>query len=59
MNLKTKCTTDKIKIYDYKEIELDDVDINYLQDSQTLYVSFDGIYFNCYNLYKIKDLILV
>jgi len=43
MNLNTKCSADKIKIYDYKEIELDDVDINYLYDDQTLYVSFDGI----------------
>lgn len=42
MNLNNKYTSDKIKIYDYKEIELDDADINYLHDKQTLYVSFDG-----------------
>jgi hypothetical protein len=34
--------TDKIKIYDYKQIELDDADIQYLNDNQTLYISFDG-----------------
>lgn len=45
MNINTKCSPEKIKIYDYKEIELDDADINYLQDNQTLYVSFDGIKF--------------
>ena len=31
-----------MKIYDYKEIELDDADIEYLHDNQTIYVSFDG-----------------
>lgn len=45
MNLNQKCLPDKLKIYDYKEIELDDADINYLQNNQTLYVSFDGIIF--------------
>ena len=43
LNLNNKFTYDKIKIYDYKEIELDDADINYLHNNQTLYVSFDGI----------------
>jgi len=41
-NLNQKFTYDKIKIYDYKEMELDDADIEYLQDNQTIYVSFDG-----------------
>jgi len=42
MNIKNKYSADRIKIYDYKEIELDDADINYLKDKQTIYVSFDG-----------------
>lgn len=42
MNLHNKYSSEKIKIYDYKEIELDDADINYLHNNQTLYVSFDG-----------------
>ena len=41
-NLNQKFSYDKIKIYDYKEMELDDADIEYLQDNQTIYVSFDG-----------------
>ena len=41
-NLNQKFSYDKIKIYDYKEMELDDADIEYLNDSQTIYVSFDG-----------------
>ena len=45
-NLNQKFSYDKIKIYDYKEMELDDADIEYLQDNQTIYVSFDGKYKN-------------
>ena len=37
-----KISLDKIKIYDYKEIEIDDADITYLHNNQTLYVSFEG-----------------
>jgi len=53
LNLNNKWPFDKIKIYDYKEIELDDADINYLHDNQTLYVSFDGK-----NILMIVNLIL-
>ncbi len=42
-NLNNKIPCDKIKIYDYKEIEIDDADIAYLSNNQTLYVSLDGI----------------
>ena len=35
---------EKIKIYDYKEIEIDDADIPFLNYKQTLYVSLDGIF---------------
>ena len=41
-NVNFKVSSDKIKIYDYKEMELDDADIEYLGDNQTIYVSFDG-----------------
>ncbi len=41
-NLNLKISLDKIKIYDYKEIEIDDADIPYLINNQTLYVSLDG-----------------
>ena len=40
--LQMKISLDKIKIYDYKEIEIDDADITYLHNNQTLYVSFEG-----------------
>lgn len=39
-----KLSYEKIKIYDYKEIEIDDADIPFLNNKQTLYVSLDGIY---------------
>lgn len=42
-NLNNKIPSDRIKIYDYKEIEIDDADIAYLSNNQTLYVSLDGI----------------
>jgi len=41
-NLQNKVHSDRIKIYDYKEIEIDDADIAYLNNNQTLYVSLDG-----------------
>ena len=41
-NLKYKIPSDKIIIYDYKEIEIDDADVPYLYYNQTLYVSLDG-----------------
>lgn len=41
-NLVNKIPSDKIKIYDYKEIEIDDADIAYLSNNQSLYVSLDG-----------------
>jgi hypothetical protein len=53
-NINNKCSYDKIKIYDYKEIELDDADIAYLHNNQTLYVSFDGINFIFDNIYNLK-----
>ena len=37
-----KSSYEKIKVYDYKEIEIDDADIPYLTNKQTLYVSLDG-----------------
>lgn len=43
-NINNKIPSDKIKIYDYKEIEIDDADIAYLSNNQTLYVSLDGIF---------------
>ncbi len=36
---------DKIIIYNYNGIEIDEVDINYLTNNQCLYVSLDGILF--------------
>ena len=45
-NLSNKIPSDKIKIYDYKEIEIDDADIAYLSNNQTLYVSLDGNFKN-------------
>lgn len=41
-NIHNKVPSDKVKIYDYKEIEIDDADIAYLANNQTLYVSLDG-----------------
>jgi hypothetical protein len=41
-HLDIQLSYEKIKIYDYKEIEIDDSDIIYLNDKQTLYVSLDG-----------------
>ena len=55
--LNNNYTYDKIKIYDYKEIELDDADILYLHNNQTLYVSFDGIIILLkYLLFKVQIL---
>ncbi len=33
---------DRIIIYNYKGLEIDDVDLPYLNNDQTLYVSLDG-----------------
>lgn len=41
----SKYSVDKMIIYNYKGLEIDDVDIPYLLNEQILYVSFDGIYF--------------
>ncbi len=38
-----------MKIYNYKGIELDDADIEYLQHRQTVYLSLDGSNFNILN----------
>lgn len=40
----SKVPSDKIRIYNHKGIEIDDADIIYLVNNQTLYVSVDGIY---------------
>lgn len=34
--------SDRIKVFNQKGLEIDDADISYLVDKQTLYVSFDG-----------------
>lgn len=36
---------DKVKIYNYKGIEIDDADIEYLKSNQILYVSLNSIEF--------------
>jgi hypothetical protein len=41
--MKKSYSIDKMKIYNYKGLEIDDADIEYLKDNQYLYVSFDGI----------------
>lgn len=41
-NYLNKSYSDKIKIYNYKAVEIDDADIGYLQNNQVLYVSLDG-----------------
>ncbi len=39
-----KVNTEKIKIYNYKGIEIDNADIEYLKDKQVLYLSLNSIY---------------
>jgi hypothetical protein len=34
--------SDKIRIFNYKALEIDDSDIPHLEDNQVLYVSLDG-----------------
>lgn len=38
----SKVPIDRLRIFNYKGIEIDDADIPYLNDNQTLYVSVDG-----------------
>ncbi len=38
-----------MKIYNYKGIEIDDADIEYLKHGQTLFLALDGGQFNVYN----------
>jgi len=46
----SKVPSDKIRIYNHKGIEIDDADIIYLVNNQTLYVSVDGINLNYYTI---------
>ena len=39
----TKCSLDKIRIFNTKGIEIDDADISYLHTDQILYVSLEGM----------------
>jgi len=47
--LNSSYAIEKMKIYNYKAIELDDADIEYLRHNQTLYLSIDGANFNALN----------
>ena len=42
--LSLDCSVERIRIFSYKGIEIDDSDVDYLVDGQTLFVSIDGIY---------------
>lgn len=48
-NLKSNANPDKVKIYNYKGIEIDEADIDYLTDGQYFYVSLDGSSFSILN----------
>ena len=57
-NLKHSISYEKLRIFNYKSIEIDNTDIEYLTNSQFLFVSLDGSnfsiinYFNEYNIVK-------
>jgi len=55
-SLDIQSPTDKIKIYNYKGLEIDDADIEYLKDKQILYLALSGK-FKLYN-FLIYDVIL-
>lgn len=58
--LKYNINPDKIKVFNYKGIEIDEADIDYLNNGQFLYVSLDGLPFsilNYINEYKISKAI--
>jgi len=38
----SKVSSDKLRIFNHKGIEIDDADISYLLNNQLLYVSLDG-----------------
>jgi len=47
--LNANAVFDRIKIYNYKGLEIDDADIEYLKDDQILYLSLDGSSFSVNN----------
>lgn len=48
-DLNLSLNIEKMKIFNYKGIEIDDADIEYLKHLQTLYISLDGAPFSVYN----------
>lgn len=44
--MKLKMNTEKVKIYNYKGIEIDDADVEYLKDQQVLYLAINSILSN-------------
>jgi acyl-ACP thioesterase len=42
-HIRLQISTDKVKIYNYKGIEIDNADIPYLKDEQTLYLALSSI----------------
>lgn len=48
-NLNLSINLEKVKIYSQKGIEVDDADIEYLSDNQTVYLSLDGSAFSVLN----------
>ncbi len=47
--LKVSLNIEKMKIYNYKGIEIDDADIEYLKHHQTLFLSLEGASFSVNN----------
>jgi hypothetical protein len=47
--VRNKHSTDKMMIFNYKGLEVDEVDIQYLKHDQVLFVSLDGQPFNSLN----------
>lgn len=48
-NINVYTTPSKLKIFNYKGIEIDDADIDYLTENQLLYISLDGNNFSIQN----------
>lgn len=48
-HLKSNANPEKVKIFNYKGIEIDEADIDYLSDGQYFYVSLDGSSFSILN----------
>ena len=47
--LKSSVSLEKMKLFNYKGIELDDADIEYLNPGQIIYLSLDGASFSVLN----------